>query len=222
LGRIKRIDRIFFTSGYAVKFSPKELLYWFKKMKETLMEPTKNDSKRFVNSNIKESSSSEVGTLLNKLRKTGIVAILNMNKKSQMTMSSWAHDIVNQYNAVLKNNPMKLKNITELPCSKMDAKLAIKFLLLGSVEKGLGDHAASNLRDKFISLGSFQSIDQKDIVKLMNYIRDIKKKSVDANIFSLPGFNKYMDLIISEQKALLEEINSFIEDIRKIKKNSEL
>ena len=145
------------------------------------MEPTKNDSKRFVNSNIKESSSSEVGALLNKLRKTGIVAILNMNKKSQMTMSSWAHDIVNQYNAVLKNNPMKLKNIKELPC-----------------------------------------IDQKDIVKLMKYIRDIKKKSMDANIFSLPGFNKYMDLIISEQKALLEEINSFIEDIRKIKKNSEL
>ena len=186
------------------------------------MEPTKNDKKRFVNSNTKDSSSSEVGALLNKLRETGIIPILNMNKKSQMTMSSWAHDIVNQYNTVLKNNPMKLKNITELPCSKMDAKLAIKFLLLGSVEKGLGDHTTSNLRDKFISLGSFQSIDQKDIVKLMKYIRDIKKKSMNANTFSLPEFNKYMDLIISEQKALLEEINSFIEDIRKIKKNSEL
>ena len=191
-------------------------------MKETSMEPTKNDKKRFVNSNTKDSSSSEVGALLNKLRKTGIIAILNMNKKSQMTMSSWAHDIVNQYNAVLKNNPMKLKNITELPCSKMDAKLAIKFLLLGSVEKGSDDNTASNLKDKFISLGSFQSIDQKDIVNLMKYIRDIKKKSMDANIFSLPEFNKYMDLIISEQKALLDEINSFIEDIRKIKKNTEL
>jgi hypothetical protein len=222
LGRIKRIDRIFFTSGYAVKFFPKELLYWFKKMKETSMEPTKNDKKRFVNSNTKESSSSEVGALLNKLRKKGIIAIINMNKKSQMTMSSWAYDIVDQYNAVLKNNPMKLKNITELPCSKMDVKLAIKFLLLGSVEKGLDDNTASNLKDKFISLGSFQSIDQNDMVKLMKYTRDIKEKSMDANIFSLPGFNKYMDLIISEQKALLEDLNSFIEDIRKIKKNTEL
>jgi hypothetical protein len=193
----------------------------FKKMKETSMDPKKYDKKQFVNSNDKESSSSEAGALLNKLRKMGIIAILNMNKKSQMTMSNWAHDIVNQYNAVLKNNPMKLKNITELPCSKMDAKLAIKFLMLGSVEKGLDDNTASNLRDKFISLGSFQSIDQKDVVKLMKYIRDIKEKSMENNTFSLPGFNKYMDLIISEQKALVEEINSFIEDIRKIKKNTE-
>jgi hypothetical protein len=193
----------------------------FKKMKETSMDPKKYDKKQFVNSNDKESSSSEAGALLNKLRKMGIIAILNMNKKSQMTMSNWAHDIVNQYNAVLKNNPMKLKNITELPCSKMDAKLAIKFLMLGSVEKGLDDNTASNLRDKFISLGSFQSIDQKDVVKLMKYIRDIKEKSMENNIFSLPGLNKYMDLIISEQKALVEEINSFIEDIRKIKKNTE-
>jgi hypothetical protein len=190
-------------------------------MKETSMDPKKYDKKQFVNSNNKESSSSEAGALLNKLRKMGIIAILNMNKKSQMTMSNWAHDIVNQYNAVLKNNPMKLKNITELPCSKMDAKLAIKFLMLGSVEKGLDDNTASNLRDKFISLGSFQSIDQKDVVKLMKYIRDIKEKSMENNTFSLPGFNKYMDLIISEQKALVEEINSFIEDIRKIKKNTE-
>ena len=190
-------------------------------MKVTSMAPTKNNKKQFVNSNTNEGSSSEVGALLDKLRKMGIIAILNMNKKSQLTMSNWAHDIVNQYNAVLKNNPMKLKNITELPCSKMDAKLAIKFLLLGSVEKGLDDKTFSNLRDKFISLGSFQSIDQKDIVRLTKYIRDIKEKSMEDNFFSLPGFNKYMDLIISEQKALLEEISSFIEDIRKIKKNTE-
>ena len=128
-----------------------------------------------------------------------------------MTMSNWAHDFANQFNAILKKNPMKLKNITELPCSKMDAKLAIKLLLLGSVEKGLKDNKIVDLRDKFVSLGSFQSIAQKDIVKLMN-----------ADTLSLPELNKYMDLIISEQKALLEEINNFIEDIRKIKKNTEL
>jgi DNA anti-recombination protein RmuC len=42
---------------------------------------------------------------------------------------------------------------------------------------------------------------------------------MDADTPSFPELNKYMDLIISEQKALLDEINSFIEDIRKIKKN---
>ena len=42
---------------------------------------------------------------------------------------------------------------------------------------------------------------------------------MDADTSSFPELNKYMDLIISEQKALLDEINSFIEDIQKIKKN---
>ena len=41
---------------------------------------------------------------------------------------------------------------------------------------------------------------------------------MDADTSSFPELNKYMDLILSEQKALLEEINSFIEDILKIKK----
>lgn len=52
----------------------------------------------------------------------------------------------------------------------MDAKLAIKLLLLASVEKELEDDTVVNLRDKFVSLGSFQSVELKDINKLMKYI----------------------------------------------------
>ena len=176
------------------------------------MEPTKNDNKSDGN------SSSEVETLLSTLRKTGITSILTMNKKAQMAMSNWAHGFVNQYNVILKNNPMKLKNITKLPFSKIDAKLAIKLLLLASVKKGLDDDTVVDLRNKFVSLGSFQSIDQGDIINLMNDINDSHRKSMDVDMSSFPELNKYMNLIISEQKALLHEINSFIEDIRKIKK----
>ena len=183
------------------------------------MEPTKNDKKLETNSRTSENSSSEVEALLNKLRKTGITAILTMNKKAQITVLNWAHNLVNQYDATLKNNPVKLKDTAELPCSKMDVKLAIKLLMLASVEKRLDDNTVVNLKDKFVSLGSFQSIDQEDIVKLINHISDIQKNSMDADTPSFPELNKYMDLIISEQKALLDEINSFIEDIRKIKKN---
>ena len=53
----------------------------------------------------------------------------------------------------------------------------------------------------------------------MNYTRDIQNKSMDAETSPFPELNKYMDLILSEQKALFEEINGFIEDIRKIKKD---
>ncbi len=183
------------------------------------MEPTKNDKKSDENSKTNENSSSEVEALLNKLRKTGITAILTMNKKAQITMSNWAYNLVDQYDATLKNNPVKLKDTAELPCSKMDAKLAIKLLMLASVEKKLDDNTVVNLKDKFVSLGSFQSIDQEDVVKLINHISDIQKKSMDADTPSFSELNKYMDLIISEQKALLDEINSFIEEIRKIKKN---
>jgi len=183
------------------------------------MEPTKNDNKIKTNSKPSEDSSSELEALLNRLRKTEITAILTMNKKAQITVLNWANNLVDQYDAILKNNPMKLKDIAGLPYSKMDAKLAIKLLMLTAVEKKLEDNTVVNLKDKFVSLGSFQSIDQKDIVKLIKYIGDIQKQSMDADTPSFPELNKYMNLIISEQKALLDEINSFIEDIRKIKKN---
>ena len=65
------------------------------------MESTKNDKKLDANSKINENSSSAVERLLNELRKTGITAILTMNKKEQITLSNWAHDLVNQYDAVL-------------------------------------------------------------------------------------------------------------------------
>ena len=150
-------------------------------------------------------SASELDTLVNSLRKKGITAILTMNKQAQMTLSNWAHDLVNQYHAVLKNNPMKIKDIMKLPCSKLDAKLAIKILLMASAKKALEDDVVVDLKNKFVSLGSFQSIDKQDLLKL-------------TDVSSFPELNKYMNLIISEQKALLHEINGFIEDIGKIKK----
>jgi len=183
------------------------------------MEPTNDVKKTDQNSAGTGNSSSELDTLLNTLRKTGITAILTMNKNAQMAMSTWAHDLVNQYNAVLKNNPMKLKDIRKLPCSKIDAKLAIKLLLMASVPKGVDDDIVVDLRNKFISLGSFQSIDQEDFPKLKKYINGIQKQSTDIDRSSFPELNRYMGMIISEQKVLLHEINSFIIDIRKIKKS---
>ena len=187
-------------------------------MRDSSMEPTQNDKKLDANSKTDENSSSAVEVLLNKLRKTGITAILTMNKKEQITVSNWAHDLVNQYDAILKNNPMKLKDIAELPCSKMDAKLAIKLLLLVSVEKGLKDNTVVKLKDTFVRLGTFQSIDPEDISKLTKHLSYIQKQPTDADTSSFPELNNYMDLILSEQKALLDEINSFIGDILKIKK----
>ena len=171
------------------------------------MELSKDVKKTYKNKTKTVNSLSALDTLLDSLRKTGITAILTMDKKAQMTLSNWAHDLVNQFHAVLKNNPMKLKDINKLPCSKIDAKLAIKILLMASAKKALEDDVVVDLKNKFVSLGSFQSIDKQDLLKL-------------TDVSSFPELNKYMNLIISEQKALLHEINGFIEDIRKIKKGT--
>lgn len=119
------------------------------------MGPAKNDKKLNVNIKTNEILTSEVETLLKKLRKAGITAILAMTKNSQITMSNWAHDLVNLYNVILKNNPIKLKDIAKLPSSKMDIKMAIKILLLASFKKGVEDTTVVDLKDKFISLGAF-------------------------------------------------------------------
>ncbi|MEJ2656908.1 MAG: hypothetical protein P8012_06885 [Desulfobacterales bacterium] len=139
-----------------------------------MMEPTKIDKKSNEKLRIDERSLLEVSTLLSRLRETGITTIFVMNKKAQMKMLNWAHGLVNQYNDILKQNPMKLKDISELPFPKMDAKLAIKLLLLASVKKGLKDDTVFDLRNKYVSLGSFQSVDQKHIQKSMKHIRDIQ------------------------------------------------
>ena len=182
------------------------------------MEPTKEIKKTVENQKDTGFSSSELDELLHTLRKRGVTAVLTMDKNAQMTMSSWAHELVNQYTAVLKNNPMKLKDLTKLPCSKVDAKLAIKILLMASVTKEIQEEMVVDLRNKFVSLGSFQPVDQKDLLKVKKYISGIQKKMTDVDSSSFLGLNKYMNMIISEQKVLLHEINSFIEDIRKLKK----
>jgi len=188
-------------------------------MRKFSMKSTQNDKKSDAASKINEKTSSDIEALLNRLRKTGITALRTMNKKAQMAVSNWAHDLVKQYNTVLKKNPVKLKDVKRLPSSKLDVKLAIKLLILASVKKGLEDHTLGNLRDKFVSLGAFQSVDQEEILKLMNLIHTTHKKPMDVDTAALTELNKYMDLIISEQKVLIEEINSFIEDVRKIEKN---
>ena len=181
------------------------------------MKPTNTDKK--INKNSKPSGNlpSELDALVQTLRETGVMTIVTMDKNAQTTLSNWAYDLVNQYGMVLKNNPIKLKDITKLPCSKIDVKLAIKLLLMASVKKGTEEDAVNDLRNKFISLGSFQLIDQEDLRQLTMYGRS-QKTTKDIDVASFPKLNKYMTLIISEQKVLLHEINSFIEDIREIKK----
>jgi uncharacterized protein YoxC len=63
-------------------------------------------------------------------------------------------------------------------------------------------------------LSAFQEISQEDedtIIKEANKI-DKNIESTETTLF--PIYHKYMEIIVSEQKILLDEVNSFIDDIQ--------
>ena len=81
---------------------------------------------------------------------------------------------------------MDTKKKLDLPFPKEEIRLAIKVLLPAYLDKASVD-VLDELKEKYVGLGAFQKMGQPE----------------DA----------LMELIISEQKILLEEINAFINDL---------
>jgi hypothetical protein len=136
-----------------------------------------------------------------------------MSKDQQTIIVNWAQEIVDRYGSFLLEYPMKIKNLDDLPFPKEDIKIAIKTLLPAYLAKG-SDDIVNLLKDRYVRLSAFQEISQEDketIVKEANEI-DQKSESTDTSLF--PTYHKYMQIIISEQKILLDEINTFIDDLQ--------
>ncbi len=158
----------------------------------------------------------EVKDFLKKLRKRGVSALIDLSKDEQAIVINWAQDVINQYGSILKKYPMKIKNIVELPFPKQDIKIAIKILLPAYIAKG-SDDIVNLLKDRYVSLSAFQEMSRKDketVIKESNEI-DQKLESTDSARF--PIYHKYMELIISKQKVLLEDINAYINDLQALK-----
>lgn len=146
-------------------------------------------------------------------RHKGISALANLSKNEQTLIVNWAQDIVDQYGSVLMEYPVKIKNLFDLPCPKENIKIAIKTLLPAYLTKG-SDDIVNLLKERYVRLSAFQEIsteDKETIIKEANEI-DQKSESTDTSLF--PTYHKYMQIIISEQKILLEEINTFINDLQ--------
>ena len=142
-----------------------------------------------------------------------------MSKNEQTLIVNWAQELVDQYGSVLIEYPMKIKNLVDLPRPKESIKIAIKALLPAYLAKE-SDDIVNLLKDIYVRLSAFQEISQEDrqtIIKEANEI-DQKSGSTDTSLF--PTYHKYMQIIISEQKILLDEINTFINDLQIQKKDS--
>jgi hypothetical protein len=152
-------------------------------------------------------------------RQKGLSTLSDMNKGEQTIFVNWAQNIVDRYGALLQANPAKIKNVADLPCPKEDLKIAIKVLLPAYLAKGSGD-TVDLLKDRYVRLGAFQEISQEDketILKESDQI-DQKSESTDTSLFSI--YQKFMQVIISEQNILLEDINTFVDDLKIQKEDS--
>ena len=161
----------------------------------------------------------EIEVYIKDFRDKGILALADMSEDEQTNFANWAKDVVDRYGSILQEYSAKIKNIADLPCPKEDLKIVIKALLPAYLAKG-SDDIVNLLKDRYIRLSAFQEISQKDkenIIKESNEI-DQKSGSTDNSLFS--KYQKYMQLIISEQKILLEDINTFIDDVQIQKRDS--
>jgi hypothetical protein len=146
-------------------------------------------------------------------RQKGLSILSDMSKDEQTIFVNWAQKIVDRYGFLLKVNLMKIKNVADLPCPKEDLKIAIKGLVPAYLAKR-SDDIVDSLKDRYVSLGAYQEISQEDKEAIIQESVEMvqKSESTDSSLFST--YQKYMQIIVSEQKILLDEINAFIQDLQ--------
>ncbi|MEX1326166.1 MAG: hypothetical protein AB1Z29_05145 [Desulfobacterales bacterium] len=151
-----------------------------KKDKKSQAQPKRGENPTFV-----------IEDFLKQFRKDGISVLADLDKDDQAQIVNWAQDVVNQFGFILKENPMKIKNLVDLPCPKEDLKIAIKVLLPAYIAKR-SDKIVSLLKDTYVRLSAFQEISQEDkdsVIKEVNKI-DLKSDSTETELF--PTYHKYI------------------------------
>jgi hypothetical protein len=152
-------------------------------------------------------------------RKKGMAAIVGLNQGKQTYIVNWAQDMVDYYGSILQDYPAKVKDIAELPCPREDLKIAIKVLLPAYMAKG-SDEIVDLLKDRYVRLSAFQAIkrEDKEAIKKESIKIDQQSGSTDSPLY--PTYQKYMQIIISEQTIFHEDITTFIDDLQMKKKDS--
>jgi hypothetical protein len=153
--------------------------------------------------------------LLADLKNMGIVAFKQMTEDEQKKVWNWSKEVVQQYRSVLEADPANIRNIEDLPFPKEDIKLAIKLSLPLYISKDL-QSVIKMLKTAYKDIGTFQFINDGD-KKVLQSRSDPKRRASSQNNGSpYPLSDKYTELIISEQKALLQEVNDFVTDLDSI------
>jgi hypothetical protein len=157
--------------------------------------------------------------LLADLKNMGILAFKQMTEDDQKKVWNWSKKVVQQYRSVLEADPGNIRNIEDLPFPKEDIKLAIKLSLPLYISKDM-QSVIKMLKTAYKDIGTFQFIDDGDKKVLQSRSDPKRRASSQNNGSTYPLSDKYTELIVSEQKALLQEVNDFVTDLDSIIQDS--
>ena len=177
------------------------------------MNSSKNDKKSQSQPKRGENPLFVIEDFLKQFKNHGISVLAELDKDDQAQIVNWAQEVVNQFGSILKENPMKIKNLVDLPYPKEDLKIAIKVLLPAYIAKG-SDEVVSLLKDRYVRLSAFQEISQEDKDTIIREVNNIDPKSDSAENELFPTYHKYMEIVVSEQKLLIDEIKIYINDLQ--------
>lgn len=153
--------------------------------------------------------------LLANLRNKGIIAFKQMTDDEQKEVWKWSKGVIRQYKSTLEADPSNIRNIKDLPFPKEDIQLAIKLALPLYISKDM-QSAVKMLKTAYKEIGTFQVIENENKKELLNKTDPKHRRSFADNKTINPLSDKHIDITISEQKVLLQEINDFVNDLEAI------
>lgn len=152
--------------------------------------------------------------IISKLKEKGIATLERLSEKKQTAVWNWSRTVVRAYRKILEADPRNVRDISELPFKKDDIKLAIKIALPLYVSKDL-QRMVRALKNAYKELGAFQDLEALDAVSLAQD-DDQPDLSLKNSSLSIDSVDQNMELIVSEKKALIDEINGFVADLEAI------
>jgi len=148
------------------------------------------------------------------LKAKGLYAFKDMSEEEQRRVWDWSKEVIRHYRKTLERNPANIRSVDELPFHKEEIKLAIELSLPLYAQKNI-HRMVKTLKTNYKELGVFQSIEPEDKEKLRTISVRQDKTSAKQNSEVLEIHEKYMEMVISEKKSLLEEINNFANRINR-------
>jgi hypothetical protein len=158
--------------------------------------------------------------LMADLKNRGILAFKQMSEREQKLVWNWAKEVIRQYRATLEAEPSNIKNVKALPFPKEDIKLAIKLSLPLYISKDI-QSMVRILKNAYKELGTFQTIGSQDVERVSSASIENNKSRLSPDQYrdALSSYDKYMDLVVSEKKGLLQEINEFVSELNALKQD---